>query len=1043
MLPEQQQRILGYFIEEARDHLNTIEQGLLNLHSTLNDPEMINEVFRAAHSIKGGAAMLGLNSIQHTSHRLEDCFKILKEHPVQIDQKLESLFLGVSDTLKALLEHLTGPFGLTEDAANTLMSETEPVFEWLHEHLEMLVQQSSNQAISNTEITASNNKFQPQSTLSKTQSDVAPEIKSVGEFQAQVIQKLREMLQLFKRSATLETRQQLQDCCYELARFGESLNFSNWCGLCRDAGNAIANPENSFLSLAKTVITEIKQALELATQNRDAEIAISPQLKALLSVLEISNDFIAKPSTDRNLISASTLSTNNLDIAAPTENNFAESAVNLQLFELEPQDTISSLTELSTPSNFDSEDTISSLTELSTPLNFGSEDAISSLTELSTPLNFDSEDTINSLTELSASANLDQDNFADIFSSDRNNSQDDKLLNKRNIDLNGPEVGIAELNALADFFEGETPDLDETWQKVEILDDTSDGELSIDISNDTEDADNDFADLLSFEEEGSSNNYQTNITATEDLTLLQLFDDNLPEQASLFPETAITNLELSDNSRNDEILPELEFHSDDIAFNNEPSEDVVSNLLALTLNENELFDLGEVSQPEAENINATFTSAKISSLNDLDSIEELSTEQDNNFEQIFPETANANSLLEIPPTNHLQKITQGKEESFSLDSLFAAEEETIPSTIKSESGDLFDLFNFPTAAEISQSEEDLNDFWSQETEEELHQEFNSEVEQDTVRALEASLFAAAASGDIFGSSEQASEENFDIEDIDITFLQSDLIFASDVDDDFFAQFTSTESADLFSDRESPQDIHKQEQQHTTHFEPENLSDAMLPEAVDIVPEFTTSDASIKSFEEETNLLDTAFDENSNENSLNIEDTPKIDTTESSLVAQDLLKREIAVDIGFAETSESPFKADIEVALSVNNSLQAAFNFTETPFYQKENLAESELNLINDLFSGENFLLQPNQEFLPETVIEESTPKVESDDNNDLLATENLLVEPNQEFLPETVIEESTPKVESDDNNDLLATENLLVEGPIKNFSQKRLLKKVH
>ncbi|MBW4569068.1 MAG: response regulator [Tolypothrix carrinoi HA7290-LM1] len=1023
MLPEQQQRILGYFIEEARDHLNTIEQGLLNLQSTLNDPEMINEVFRAAHSIKGGAAMLGLSSIQHTSHRLEDCFKILKEHPVQIDQKLESLFLGVSDTLKALLEHLTGPFGLTEDAANTLMSETEPVFEWLNEHLSMLVQQSSNQATSNTERTASNNKFQPQeiSTL-----HVAPEIKSVGEFQTQVLQKLRDMLQLFKRMPTQETRQQLQDCCYELARFGESLNFSNWSGLCRDAGSAIANPKNSFLTLAKTVITEIKQALELATQNRDSEIAISPQLKALLSVLEIdlleiSDNFIAEPSTDKNLILASTISTNNLDIAAPTENNFAD-------LELEPQDTINSLTELSTPLNFNSEDAISSLTELSTPLNFGSEDTISSLSELSTPLNFDSEDSITSLTELSASANQDQDNFADIFSSDRKLSQDDKLLNNKSIDLNGPEVGIAELNALADFFEGETPDLDETWQKVEILDDTSDNELSIDISNDTEDADNDFADLLSFEKEPSSN-YQTNITATEDLTLLQLFDDNLPEQASLFPETAITNLELSDNS-NCEEMPELATSSDDIALNNELPSDVVDDFLALTLNENELFSLGEVTQPEAENINATFTSAKTSSLNDLDSIEELSPEQDNNFEQVFPETANANLVEEIPLTNHLPEITQSQEESFSLDSLFAAEEETIPSTTKSESSDLFDFLNFPTAAEISQSEEDLNDFWSQEPEEELHQKFHLEVELDAVRALEASLFAAAASGDIFGSSEQASEENFDIEDIDISFLQSDLIFASDVDDDFFAQFTSTESGDLFSDRESPQDIHNLPQQHTTQLQPENLSDAMLPEAVEAQPEFT------KSFEEETNLLDTAFDENNND-TLNIEDTPKIDTTESSLVAQDLLKREIAIDIN-AETSEPQLETQ-EVAPKVNNSFQAALNFTETPFYQDENLAESELNLINDLFSGENFLLEANQEFIPETVVEsdnndllatenllvsnqEFLPEtvVESDDNNDLLKTENLLVEENHEFLPETV-------VESDDNNDLLKTENLLVE----------------
>lgn len=135
MQPDQQQRILGYFIEEAREHLNTIEQGLLNLQSTLDDPEMIQEVFRAAHSIKGGAAMLGLSSIQHTSHRLEDCFKILKDHPIQIDQTLESLLLGVCDTLKSLIDHLGNPFGLSEETAQELMSKTEPVMQTLHNHI--------------------------------------------------------------------------------------------------------------------------------------------------------------------------------------------------------------------------------------------------------------------------------------------------------------------------------------------------------------------------------------------------------------------------------------------------------------------------------------------------------------------------------------------------------------------------------------------------------------------------------------------------------------------------------------------------------------------------------------------------------------------------------------------------------------------------------------------------------------------------------------------------------------------------------------------
>ncbi len=117
MQSEQQQRIMGYFIEEAKDHLNTIEQGLVSLQSTMEDTEMVNEIFRAAHSVKGGAAMLGLNSIQKTAHRLEDCFKVLKESPIKADNHLESLFLQVFDTLQALIEQLQSSFGLTDEAA--------------------------------------------------------------------------------------------------------------------------------------------------------------------------------------------------------------------------------------------------------------------------------------------------------------------------------------------------------------------------------------------------------------------------------------------------------------------------------------------------------------------------------------------------------------------------------------------------------------------------------------------------------------------------------------------------------------------------------------------------------------------------------------------------------------------------------------------------------------------------------------------------------------------------------------------------------------
>ncbi|NER01752.1 MAG: hypothetical protein F6K17_03460, partial [Okeania sp. SIO3C4] len=118
MQTEQTQKVMGYFIEEAKDHFNTIEHGILNLANTIADRELLSELFRAAHSVKGGAAMLGINSVRNIAHRLEDSFKILRETSIEVDNKLESLFLNVLDTLQDLLEQLSNS-GLTEKEEKT------------------------------------------------------------------------------------------------------------------------------------------------------------------------------------------------------------------------------------------------------------------------------------------------------------------------------------------------------------------------------------------------------------------------------------------------------------------------------------------------------------------------------------------------------------------------------------------------------------------------------------------------------------------------------------------------------------------------------------------------------------------------------------------------------------------------------------------------------------------------------------------------------------------------------------------------------------
>ncbi|MEO1374081.1 MAG: Hpt domain-containing protein, partial [Cyanobacteria bacterium J06635_10] len=588
MLPEQQQRILGYFIEEATDHLNTIEQGLLNLQSTLNDPDLINEVFRAAHSIKGGAAMLGLNSIQRTSHRLEDCFKVLKDNPVKIDQKLESLFLGVSDTLKALLEHLSGPFGLTEEAANTLMAEAEPVFGWLIEHLDQLVKESTGNKA--PQVTGDNG-------LETKENTAVSGNNNNRELQTEVMNNLRQMLQLFKQPETPENRSSIEECTAYLAELGDKWNLSSWSHLCRGATSAIANKENSYLTLAKIVITEIKQALELVLSNRENEVVISEQLEALLPIAEIElleiNSLEDEP--DRELLLKLEID-NYQDIAAVEALHLTDNKNEV------PEDV---------------------------------------------QVAADSVEVENNITNLFEFSEQIDDQF-----------DGDTPIVINELDIHGPEVGIAELNTLADLFEGESPELDETWQQEEIIElkvDTAEKDnIEANIENSKE-TDSELKDFLSFEEESHKDD-QT--TVKEEMTIVQLFGEDFSEEdLENLKDTASTDFNGNDLFADDNLqqvsnvefvndLLELSFEGDD----GNTSEDELNSLLS----ENRT----ELEQSENHTVN---------------------------FDDLFAETADDDPVTEIAAQNI--KIDLPSFEEVGLDTLFGEVEQP---ELDEDRGDLFE-----------------------------------------------------------------------------------------------------------------------------------------------------------------------------------------------------------------------------------------------------------------------------------------------------------------------------------------------------------------
>jgi chemotaxis protein histidine kinase CheA len=136
MQAEQLKKITGYFIEEAKEHLETIEQGIAHLQETIDDSEQVTEVYRAAHSIKGGAAMLELESIRKTAHRLEDYFKILKEHPRTVDPQLAGYLNPIYRGLQTLVADLEQNYAVSSEVETQVMTTIEPLFEPTKLHLE-------------------------------------------------------------------------------------------------------------------------------------------------------------------------------------------------------------------------------------------------------------------------------------------------------------------------------------------------------------------------------------------------------------------------------------------------------------------------------------------------------------------------------------------------------------------------------------------------------------------------------------------------------------------------------------------------------------------------------------------------------------------------------------------------------------------------------------------------------------------------------------------------------------------------------------------
>lgn len=93
----------GVFFDESDEHLQDMEQLLMTLDVDAPDPEELNSIFRAAHSIKGGSGIFGFDALMNLTHVMENLLDKARNQEIQVTSDIVDIFLQTLDVLKDTL----------------------------------------------------------------------------------------------------------------------------------------------------------------------------------------------------------------------------------------------------------------------------------------------------------------------------------------------------------------------------------------------------------------------------------------------------------------------------------------------------------------------------------------------------------------------------------------------------------------------------------------------------------------------------------------------------------------------------------------------------------------------------------------------------------------------------------------------------------------------------------------------------------------------------------------------------------------------------
>lgn len=97
---------LEIFIDESSEHIQTLSDCIMTLEQEPENKDTINEIFRAAHSLKGMAGTMGFKRMQHLTHDMENVFQEVRSDKIKVDSSMIDLLFKCLDAIDSYVENI-------------------------------------------------------------------------------------------------------------------------------------------------------------------------------------------------------------------------------------------------------------------------------------------------------------------------------------------------------------------------------------------------------------------------------------------------------------------------------------------------------------------------------------------------------------------------------------------------------------------------------------------------------------------------------------------------------------------------------------------------------------------------------------------------------------------------------------------------------------------------------------------------------------------------------------------------------------------------